>query len=113
MPPILFKLGEVNRNLRSDQRRGVPPSIFGFQPLIPSYLRIFGVTKDSGGVALGGCSVKLYQTVGDVYIDSTLSDGAGNYEFRTASLSTAYYVVAYKAGAPDLAGTTVNTIVGS
>jgi hypothetical protein len=76
-------------------------------------LRVFGVTKDSTGAALGTCAVDLFRTADDVVMDRTVSDASGNYEFRSASLSTAYYVVAYRAGAPDVAGTTVNTLVGT
>ena len=46
-------------------------------------------------------------------MDVGTSDANGYYEFRTAIPAELYYVVAYKAGAPDVAGTTVNTLTGS
>lgn len=74
---------------------------------------ISGVTKNSNGAALASCTVKLYRTSDDVEVKSTTSDGSGNYSFTVADTSTQYYVVAYKAGAPDVAGTSVNTLVGA
>lgn len=93
-------------------RRGVPGFLHGILPLPAIYLRIFGVTKDSAGTALASCTVDLFQTLDDKFIETQTSDASGNYEFRSPSLSTAYYVVAYKAGAPDVAGTTLNTLIG-
>lgn len=111
MPPILFRLDEAH--FGSINRLGIGP----FEPHIlvqGIYLRIFGVTRDSTGTILGSCNVQLFETATDRYVADTTSDAAtGEYEFRSASLSTAYFVVAYKAGSPDVAGTTVNTLVGS
>lgn len=73
---------------------------------------ITGVTKDSGGVALGGCTVKLFNRATDAKEQETVSDGSGNYAF-VVDKTQLYYVLAYKAGAPDVAGTTVNTVVGT
>lgn len=110
MPPILFKLDEGRLG---PQKLGVGPSLRGFQPKPATYLRIFGVTKDSTGAVLGSCTVTLFRTTDDLEIDKTISDASGNYEFRGAGGGTNYYVVAYKAGSPDVAGTTVNTLVGT
>jgi hypothetical protein len=70
------------------------------------------VTKDSAGAALAGCTVQLFQTADDVVVGETVSDGAGAYSFTMARAQGPFYVVAYKAGAPDVAGTSVNTLVG-
>jgi hypothetical protein len=109
--PILFKLTRLRALQASQNRIGVPPfrTVAG-TPAVA--LRIFGITKDSTGAALGSCDVHLFRTIDDVEVDQVVSDASGNYEFRSASLSTAYYVVAYKAGAPDVSGTTVNTLAG-
>jgi hypothetical protein len=45
-------------------------------------------------------------------VDQSVSDGSGNYSLICAGSGT-FYVVAYKAGGPDVAGTTVNTLIGS
>lgn len=69
---------------------------------------ITGVTKDSTGVALGGVTVQLFLTNGDIFVEEKVSDGSGNYSF--GATAGPYYIVAYKVGAPDVAGTTVNTL---
>lgn len=71
---------------------------------------ITGVTRDGTGTPLGSCVVQLFRAWDDVFIEETVSDGSGNFSVR-ASGSGTFYIVAYKAGAPDLAGTTVNTLV--
>jgi hypothetical protein len=88
-----------------------------WQPLgrhpLPAYkLFISGVTKDSAGAVLASCTVKLYRTVDDQLVQTTTSDGVGVYSFEAVG-ARAHYVVAYKAGAIDAAGTTVNTLMGS
>jgi hypothetical protein len=75
-------------------------------------LRIAGVTRDSTGVALAGCTVHLIRTVDDVEVDVMVSSAAGVYAFVAASPYVTYYIVAYKAGSPDVAGTTANTLAG-
>lgn len=76
-------------------------------------LRIIGVTRDSSGVALAACTVKLYRTIDDAFIYQTISDGSGNYIFDGVQQGFTYYVVAYLVGSPDTAGTTLNTLVGT
>ena len=73
---------------------------------------ISGITKDSTGSALGSCMVQLFRTPSDQFVGEMLSDASGNYSFDNPG-SGPFYIVAYKAGAPDVAGTTVNTLVGA
>lgn len=108
---IVFLLAEL-RN-KTPFRLGVGPSFQGGLPLPAVYFRVGGVTRDSTGAALGLCVVDLFLTATNVLMDSVVSDASGTYEFRTAGPSSSYYVVAYRAGSPDLAGTTVNTLVGT
>ena len=75
------------------------------------YFTISGITKDSSGSSLGSCDVTLYQTGSDSVLGKTVSDGSGNYSFSISSNSGNFYVVSYKSGSPDVAGTTVNTLV--
>ncbi len=100
---------------------GIPhtPKAYGIQSFKPvptvfaeRNYTISGVTKDSTGAALGTCIVKLFFTVSDVFSQQTTSDASGNYSFAVNKTAT-YYVVSYKAGAPDVAGTTVNTLAGA
>jgi hypothetical protein len=67
-----------------------------------------GVTRDSTGAAIGACNLDLFN-LADQVVRSVVSDGSGNYQFVNPG-SGPFYIVAYKAGAPDLAGTTVNTL---
>ncbi len=110
MQPILFKLIRRDRPLG---KLGVPPLLLGRLPFFPISYEITGVTKDSTGAALGGCTVKVYRTTDDVLVGTQVSDAAGNYNIQVAASSLAYYVVAYLAGSPDVSGTTVNTLVAS
>lgn len=81
---------------------------------LPTVLRISGVTKDSTGAVLGGCVVELFRTGDDVRLETVTSDPTtGAYSFSATGLAQDYFVVAYKAGAPDVAGTTVNTLAGA
>lgn len=73
---------------------------------------ISGVTKDSTGAVLGSCTVKLFNTATNILEQTTVSDASGNYSFTVDKTQT-YYEVSYKAGAPDVAGTTVNTLAGA
>jgi hypothetical protein len=72
---------------------------------------ITGVTKDSTGAALGGCTVTLFKTVDNLPCCTTVSDAAGNYSFSIDGNSEARFAVSYKAGSPDVTGATVNTLV--
>ena len=74
---------------------------------------IRGVTRDSGGAALASCTVKLFRTSDDFLIATTTSDGSGNYDFPVQNDNATYYVVAYKSGAPDVSGTTTNSLAGA
>jgi hypothetical protein len=72
---------------------------------------ISGITRNSIGAALGGCTVDLFTTVDDVRENTTVSDGSGNYSFAVG-MYAAHYCVAYLAGSPDVAGTTRSDLKG-
>ena len=83
-----------------------------FATTVPTQFFISGVTKDSTGTILGSCTVKLFRTSDDRWFETVTSDATtGAYRFGGVG-SANCYVVAYKAGSPDVAGTTVNTLVG-
>jgi hypothetical protein len=71
---------------------------------------ITGITKDSTGAALGICTVQLFRTLDDSFRSEVLSDASGNYVLYP-DVTGPFYIVAYKAGAPDVAGTTMNTLI--
>lgn len=70
--------------------------------------RIIGVSRDSTGVALGSCTVKIFRTADDVLVASTVSDESGNWT-AYPNQEGPYYYVEYKAGSPDVFGTSPNT----
>jgi hypothetical protein len=71
-------------------------------------IRIIGVSRDAVGAALGVCVVKVFRTSDDVLVASTISDGSGNWTAYPNQVGP-YYFVEYKAGAPDVFGTSPNT----
>lgn len=75
--------------------------------------KISGVTKDSAGAVLGSCLVELFYTIDDRPVSKTLSDATtGAFSFAVGP-NLSCYIVAYKAGSPDVAGTSVNTLVAA
>ena len=106
-PPAFFSrisIGPVASPFRGDPGAG-------FEGLFPQKnLIVSGVTRDSSSNPLAGCTVKLYDTPTDALIAQTVSDASGNYSF-TVSLYGPFYVVAYLPGSPDVAGTTINTLI--
>lgn len=76
----------------------------------PYFIR--GTVKDAGGTPVTGVEVQGFLTGSDIYVGSTFSDGAGNYELPTIYTGSQHYLVAYNAGNGQ-AGTTVNTLTPS
>ena len=72
--------------------------------------KITGNTLDSTGALLGSVVVQGFVTATDAYVGQTVSDANGWYSLPTPYVGQ-HYIVAYKPGSPDVAGTTVNTIV--
>lgn len=80
-------------------------------PIFQRPYAVSGITKDSTGAILPNCVVTLYRTADNTFATQITSDANGAYSFPASSELT-HYAVAYKVGAPDVAGTTVNTLVG-
>lgn len=75
-------------------------------------LAITGITRDSNGSALGACTVKLFRTSTDELVSRVTSDPTtGEYAITTPYYPDGHYMVVYKAGSPDVFGTTVNTLI--
>jgi hypothetical protein len=81
---------------------------------------ISGITKDANDVALAAVTVKAYRTSADVTqnLPADLQEGPvlvsnadGAYAMPLPN-ADAHYLVGYLAGSPDVAGTTLNTLVG-
>jgi hypothetical protein len=73
--------------------------------------KLVGITRDSSSAALGSVVVQAIRADGSSKDGSATSDTSGYYEIPVANPSGNYKVDAYKAGSPDVAGTTVNTLV--
>src|SRR5215217_4175737 len=76
---------------------------------------ISGITRDSAGAILGGCTVDLYEAATSLRRGSTISDlVTGYWEVEVAGdRSLTFFARAYLAGSPDVAGTTVNTLLAA
>lgn len=88
----------------------------------PKPFLVSGVSRDSTGAVLGSCVVDLFRIFDPTgaseppaqWLARTVSDATtGAYSFTVASEGWLLQAVFYKAGAPDLAGVTKNTIVGA
>jgi len=72
---------------------------------------IAGVTRDQYGSAIVSCTVKLFKTSDDSLVSQIVSDATtGTYLLSTPYYPDTHYIVAYKAGAPDIAGATVKKL---
>ena len=74
---------------------------------------IMGRCKDESGNGISGATVQGFLTSNDTFVGETTANSLGEYELGTVYPSTNHYLVAYKAGSPDVAGTTVNTLQGT
>ena len=107
--------GGVPERDSSNGARGTGPNYNGpfFNSQKQKFLGSFsitGITRDNAGAALGSCRVELMRTGGDTFVAETISDGSGNFTLVTPNNSGTFYLVAYKVGSPDKAGTSVNTL---
>lgn len=71
-----------------------------------------GTCKDSNGVAVANAIVQAFVTATDTFAGEVQGNTDGTYVLGVEQTkSTAHYLVAYKSGSPDTAGTTVNTLL--
>jgi hypothetical protein len=87
-----------------------PDVVHALKPLPASFYKINGTSRDSSGAILGNCIVELFVTNTDVRLERTLSNADGLFYFKSPALGVNHYIVAYKTGAPDVSGTTLNTL---
>jgi len=69
-----------------------------------------GITRDSTGAVLASSVVQAFLTSSDLFLRQVTSDAGGYFELPSEYAATNHFLVAYKAGSPDVAGTTVNTL---
>jgi hypothetical protein len=80
-------------------------------------LRIAGVTRDSSGTPLGGCTVRLFDAANDVATGSVVSDGSGNFTISipnglSQKQTTTWYLVATDSAGLQV-GATLRSLVGA
>ena len=85
--------------------RGQVGTVVSRNPGISVNRALVGVSRDSGGAALGSCTVELYH--GKRIIASTVSDASGNFQFDNPG-SGPFRIIADKAG---VAGVTAETLI--
>lgn len=75
---------------------------------------IKGTCVDSSDVAVSGAIVQAFVTSDDRYVGEVQSRDDGSYDLGVETIAgVQHYLVAYKPGAPDTAGTTVNTLTST
>jgi hypothetical protein len=75
---------------------------------------IKGTCVDASEVAIAGAIVQGFVTATDAYVGEVQSNLDGTYTLGTETLpGVQHYLVAYKPGSPDIAGTTVNTLTST
>lgn len=95
-------------SLRTPDGRGV-----AFQPsrLFERNWTIRGFSYDANGIRLAFATVNLFETATNQWVATTTS-GSDSVYFFTVDKTKTYFEVFYKAGSPDVYGTTVNTLMG-
>ena len=73
--------------------------------------KISGLTLDKDGNPLGSVTIQGFLTASDAFVFEMISDAGGYYDFCTPYRGQAHYLVMYKAGAPDVTGASVNTLM--
>ena len=114
---LLLPVVRVNAVLCTPCGASVPVETSRFARFVQqtSLWALTGVTKDSAGAPLSNCRVLAIDAgqlahQGMAGILEVMSDGSGNYTLPVPT-NTGYQVMAYKAGAPDVAGATKNNVV--
>jgi hypothetical protein len=75
---------------------------------------IKGITKDATGIPVANAIVQGFITATDAFIGEVQSGNDGSYTLGTETVAgVQHYLVAYKPGSPDTAGTTVNTLTST
>lgn len=73
-------------------------------------MSLSGVSKNAAGEPLGFCQILVFRTEDKSLVAETVSDAAGIWSVPLMK-GGPFFLVEYKAGAPDVAGTSLNTLV--
>src|SRR5262245_47662685 len=92
---------------------GKTPLHFESQPKVVAVAAVLtGVTRDSGGLVLPGCTVEVYDTLRKAIIGTAVSDANGVYTIQVPlpggpddyNYVGRFFAVAFLPGSPDVAG---------
>jgi len=73
---------------------------------------ITGVTRDAYGTVIPGATVRLFRTSDSMLVSTVTSDPVtGVFMAPTPYYPDAHFLVASKSGVPDVAGTSVQTLI--
>jgi hypothetical protein len=73
-----------------------------------------GTCKDNSAVAVANAIVQAFRTDTDAFLGQVQGNNDGTYTLGVElGKATACYLVAYKAGSPDITGATVNTLLAT
>lgn len=111
------RVGNADVNMDGATQRGMnfpdlyePYSCDGEGTQTTRFIRGQCLDEDSNPSA--GAIVQGFRTLTDAYVGEVQSNLDGTYNLPTDTpAGTAHYLAAYKPGSPDIAGTTVNTIL--
>lgn len=81
-------------------------------PVTRQYM-LTDVAQDAAGNPLAGVRVSLFRTSDNLFLGSTLTNASGTYQLIVPDLvapGATFYTVGYRAGAPDLYATSLNTL---
>jgi hypothetical protein len=70
-----------------------------------------GITRDVYGTVLPGATVRLFRTSDSLLVSTVTSGADGAFMAPTPYYPDAHFIVASKSGTPDVAGTSVQTLV--
>ena len=117
MQPILFNLTRL-QGIRSARHLPSARLLLGACPLPAVSVTIAGISRDSAGAPLPGCTCTLMKVATNegnpvfTQMATTVSDGGGNYSF-VVGFDGPYRVMFDLSGAPSLAGLTLKTLSGA
>jgi hypothetical protein len=102
------------RNKRTQGVRHTDVRVGGVGQQFTRYYTIDGYTKNGVTSAImAGVTVFLFRTDTKAYVSATTSDVNGHYSFTVDNNTVEYFLVAYLDGAPDLAGTSIKTVLAA
>ena len=77
-----------------------------------SRLGFIGTTRDANGTLIGGVTCSLFHTSDRLWIMDTVSAADGSFFLQSPFAGDQHFIVFYKAGTPEIFGTTKQTLMG-